>query len=67
MTTQIVQSAKQFTMAKDYMQLALIEWKKVNPTLKRETDVDREWVLKCAWKLRSADAAVANRSQTGRM
>jgi len=70
----IVKEKAQYTMKKDYMQLALIEWKKANPTLKRETDVDHEWVLNCAWKLRLVDAAVdrilmfrMHKSQTGRM
>jgi len=48
----IIKEKAQYTMKKDYYQLALAEWRKANPTLKREADVDREWVLRRAEEMR---------------
>jgi hypothetical protein len=47
----IVKDKQQYAMKKDFFQLALIEWRKEHPTMKRESDVDREWVLRKAREL----------------
>jgi hypothetical protein len=50
----IVQSTAQYTMKKDFYQLALVEWKKSHPYQRRESDFgpkEREEILAIAKRL----------------
>ena len=52
--TAMILAAAQYTMKKDWYQLALIEWKRLNPLLRREQDFTAEarmWVLQRAEEL----------------